>query len=116
MHMTTFNQSNDGNYGTYDNRSKANSDGKIFYLSSVTNDLNNQAEQDNQAYNLSRIDRYDTSCASTARLVNNYEIIGNGNDSFYTSNNYSTPSGKFFSSGKFWGLLRIILSNKGIMS
>ena len=88
MHMTTFSSATDEKYSNYDNRTKGiKNDGKIFYLSSLTNDLN-QAEQDN----ISRIDRYDTSCASTSRLVNNYEVIPN--ESIYTTNNYSTPSGK----------------------
>ena len=91
--MATFSSVNDEKYSNYDNRSKANSDGKIFYLSSLTNDLN-QVEQDNNSYNLSRIDRYETSCASTSRLVNNYEIIPN--ESIYTTHNYSTPSGKLY--------------------
>jgi hypothetical protein len=92
MHMTTFSSANDEKYSNYDNRSKANSDGKIFYLSSLTNDLNQVDQDNNNSYNLSRIDRYETSCASTSRLVNNYEIIPN--ESIYTTNNYSTPSGK----------------------
>ena len=90
--MTTFSNGSDG---AYDNRSKTttttNNDGKIFYLSTLTNDLN-QAEQESNSYNLSRMERYETSCASTSRLINNYEIIGN--ESIYTTNNYSTPSGK----------------------
>lgn len=83
MHMVTFNP------GTADkfikDTNKANKDGGIYHLSSLTNNLN-QVEQNNK---LSRQNHYEASCTSTSHLVNNYEVIQN--DSAYTT--YSSPNG-----------------------
>lgn len=117
MNMTTFNSqanyltydnsinkpinSNNSNYNINNNNNNINNSnndnyGKIFYLSGMTNNLND-IERDNNTYNVRAADRcYQeaSSAASTSRLVvNNYEIIGNETNSTYTINNYS-ESGK----------------------